>query len=329
MSLPVLMDRQQRRVTYLRVSLTDRCNYRCTYCMPAEGNDPHAHDALLGEDAIVRLVEVFARRGVRRVRLTGGEPTVRKDLVSITKRLAALVDVVMTTNGHRLAELAAPLAEAGLTGVNVSVDSLDAARFREITRNGDLARVIAGIDAARAAGLPVKVNTVALDGFNQDELPALCEFAWERGAIPRFIEWMPMSEGALYAPGRVLPAAEIRRRLEAHAGALVADRGPGIGAFGPARYWHTAAGREVGIISAMTEHFCGACNRVRLSALGQLHTCLAHDDAVDLAALVRRDADDESLDAAIDRALGNKRDGHQFRLDGRGGPRLHMVAIGG
>jgi len=297
--------------------------------MPEAGNAPSAHEDLLTEDELDRVVGVFVRRGVRRVRLTGGEPTVRKDVVAIATRLARQVKVVMTTNGHRLAELAGPLAAAGLSGVNVSIDSLDEERFRRITRNGDLGRVLAGVEAAIAAGLPTKINTVALEGFNHDEIGALCEWAWERGAVPRFIEWMPMSDGTLYAPGSVLSAAEIRRSVEHHAGPLSPDRGPSVDSHGPARYWRTPAGHEVGIISAMTEHFCAACNRVRLTATGRLHTCLAHDDAVDLGAMVRHGLGDDRLDAAIDGALAAKRDGHMFRLDGRGGPRLHMVAIGG
>jgi cyclic pyranopterin phosphate synthase len=329
MGLPVLQDSQHRQITYLRVSLTDRCNYRCTYCMPEAGNEPSAQEDLLSLDELDRLVSLFVRRGVRRVRLTGGEPTVRKDVLAITERLAKKVKVVMTTNGHRLSELAGPLAAAGLSGINVSVDSLDEARFKKITRNGDLPRVLAGVEAALAAGLPTKINTVALDGFNHDELSALCEWAWRRGAVPRFIEWMPMSEGLLYAPGAVLSAADIRRAIETHAGPLTNDRGPSIDSHGPARYWRTRDGHEVGIISAMTEHFCAACNRVRLTATGRLHTCLGHDDAVALGDMVRRGVDDDRLDAAVDAALAQKRDGHMFRLDGRGGPRLHMVAIGG
>jgi cyclic pyranopterin phosphate synthase len=331
-SLPVLVDAFARKVTYLRVSLTDRCNYRCTYCMPEEGVELLPKADVLTFEEIERVVRVFAGLGVRRVRLTGGEPTVRKDLITCVERLAAIEDmaVVMTTNGHRLAELAAPLRAAGLAGLNVSLDTLDAARFREITRRGDLDRVLAGIDAAVAEGIPTKLNVVALRGFNDGDVGALCDYAWERDAVPRFIEWMPMSEGALYAPGALLAAAEIRAAVERHAGPLEADE-VGPAHHGPARYWRTGAGRRVGIISAMSENFCSTCNRVRLSAVGELHTCLAHDDATNLRAILRGGAEDvdQALGAAIRGALAGKRKGHDFQTSGCGGPRKHMVSIGG
>jgi len=331
-SLPVLVDAFARKVSYLRVSLTDRCNYRCTYCMPEEGVNLLPKGDVLTFEEIERVVRVFAGLGVRRVRLTGGEPTVRKDLITCVERLAAIdgLAVVMTTNGHRLAELAAPLRRAGLAGINVSVDTLDAAKFREITRRGDLERVQAGIDAAIAEGIPTKLNVVALRGFNDGEVGALCDYAWERGAVPRFIEWMPMSDGALYAPGALFTAAEIRAAVEAHAGPLAPDE-VAVAHHGPARYWRTAEERRVGIISAMSENFCSTCNRVRLSAVGELHTCLAYDDATNLRAILRGESGDvdAELGAAIHEALGGKRKGHDFQASGCGGPRKHMVSIGG
>jgi cyclic pyranopterin phosphate synthase len=337
-SLPVLgsaplEDRFSRRVTYLRVSLTDRCNYRCTYCMPEHGVELRPREDVLSFEEIERLVGVFATLGVRRVRLTGGEPTVRKgveDLVARLTRVPGIDQVVMTTNGHRLAELAVPLAQAGLAQLNVSVDSLDAERFHAITRRGDLARVLAGIEAARAAGIgSIKLNVVALRGFNDDELGAICVHAWERGLTPRFIEWMPMSSGELYAPGQLLPAAEIRARVEAHVGEpLVPDAAPGATNVGPSRYWRTSRG-VLGIISAMSEHFCDTCNRVRLSAVGELHTCLAHDDAVDLRTILRSGGVDREVERAIRMSLGVKRAGHEFTRAGGGGPRKSMVSIGG
>jgi len=342
-ALPVVSDLADpfaRRVTYLRVSLTDRCNYRCTYCMPEHGELLPREDILRFEE-LERVVGVFAGLGVRRVRLTGGEPTVRQGVVEIVERLArvpGIEQVVMTTNGHRLLELAADLARAGLRQLNVSVDSMNPDKFRMITRRGDLDRVLAGIAAARATGriFPIKINTVALKGWNDGELGPLCDWAWERGLVPRFIEWMPMSSGDLYAPGSLLPAAEIRTTLEAHVGApLVADAEPAPGAAvpaaGPARYLSVAgdARRRVGIISAMSEHFCDACNRVRLTSVGALHTCLAHDDATDLRSLLRSGASDEDLAAAIAAAVGAKRHGHEFTTDGCGGPKKSMVSIGG
>jgi GTP 3',8-cyclase len=331
--LPVLSDNFSRAVTYLRVSLTDRCNYRCVYCMPEEGVDLVPKPDILTYEELERVVRVLAGLGVRRVRLTGGEPTVRKDFLLCVERLAAIPgieQVVITTNGHLLETLAAPLKAAGLAGLNVSVDTLDAERFRQITRRGDLDRVLRGIDAAIAQGLPVKLNVVALAGFNDDEIGALCDYAWERGTVPRFIEHMPMSDGALYNPERLLTAAEIRTLVEAHAGALAPDDPPGIARLsGPARYWRTDAGHKVGIISAMSENFCSTCNRVRLTASGELHTCLAYDDATNLRALVRAGAADEEIAAAVRDAVGGKREGHNFQTSGCGGPRKHMVSIGG
>lgn len=327
-----LVDSFARRIRYLRVSVTDRCNYRCGYCMPAELEDRmqfHPRSALLSFEELERVVGVFARLGVRKVRLTGGEPTVRQGIVDLVRRIAAVdgIDqVVMTTNGHLLAELAAPLRAAGLHAVNVSVDTLDVERFRAITGRGDLARVLAGIDAAVAAGLRVKTNAVALADLNGDEVVALCEDAWRRGAVPRFIEHMPMSDGALYSPERGLSAAAIRRMLEEALGPLApadADRDAG-----PARYWTIVAqpARRVGIISAITEHFCDDCNRLRLTATGDLHACLGHDDATSLRDIVRGGGSDDDVIKAIAASVSGKRAGHAF---GEKPPSKHMIGIGG
>jgi GTP 3',8-cyclase len=339
--LPVLaplIDPFERRVTYLRVSLTDRCNYRCTYCMPEEGVSLVPREDVLTYEELARVVGVFAGLGVRRVRLTGGEPTVRRDVVTCVERLAVvpgIEQVVMTTNGHRLAELAPALVAAGLKQVNVSVDTLDPGKFLAITRRGDLARVLDGIEVARGLGIPVKLNVVALKGFNDREVGAICDWAWERDVVPRFIEWMPMSGGDLYAPGSLLEAEEIRRALEDHLGAKLAPDDPpdakpaaGPAAVGPARYWRGPRGK-VGIISAMSEHFCDTCNRVRLSATGALHTCLAYDDATDLRAILRSGGSDGDIQVAAREALAGKRRGHEFSRQGCGAPRKHMVSIGG
>jgi GTP 3',8-cyclase len=332
-----LVDRQRRAIDYLRVSVTDRCNYRCTYCMPEDGVAHVDRTDVLSFEEVSALVGCFARLGVTRVRLTGGEPTVRRDLVDLVRMIRAIPgieDLALSTNGHLLLELARPLREAGVDRLNVSVDTLDPARFAAITRRGDLVRVLAGIDAARAAGFTrIKLNTVAVKGFNDGEIGALCAHAWERGMLPRFIEQMPMAGGALYVPGELLSAAEIRALIErAWPGArLVADslaRGAG-----PARYHRlqgpgVPGGAVVGIISPITEHFCDTCNRVRLSSSGALHTCLAYDDAVDLRAILRRQGPDAVI-AAIRQAVLGKRDGHVFGLYGIGGPRKAMVQIGG
>ncbi len=331
-----LIDRFARRIRYLRVSVTDRCNYRCSYCMPEELGDQLAFQpraALLTFEELERIVRVFARFGVRKVRLTGGEPTIRKGIVELVRRIAAvpgIEQVVMTSNGHLLGELARPLAEAGLQAINISIDTLDPARFAGLTSRGELARVTDGIAASVAAGLRVKLNAVALRGVNDDELVALCRYAWSIGAVPRFIEHMPMSGGALYEPAAELSAAQIRGALEAELGPLVASEPAGRDA-GPARYWAVARepGREVGIISAMTEHFCDDCNRLRLTAVGALHACLGHDDAVSLRDVLRGGGTDDDLARAIASAVTGKRAGHGFERTGGGAPQKHMIGIGG
>jgi GTP 3',8-cyclase len=336
-SLPVigpLEDGFERTINYLRVSLTDRCNYRCTYCMPAEGVEFRPRADLLSFEEIERVVRVFAGLGVRRVRLTGGEPTVRADMVDLVARLTRLEGierVVMTSNGHRLPELAEPLVRAGLAEVNVSIDTLDPERFRRLTRRGDLARVIAGIDAARAAGLRVKLNAVALKGENDTEVGDLCAFAWDRDSVARFIEHMPMSDGSIYDVERQLTAAEIRDAVAARFGVPVVREAAAEEATGPSRYWHLEGqpSRRFGIISAMSEHFCDTCNRVRITAVGDLHTCLAYDDAVSLRDVMRAGGDDATLRRVIADAVALKRAGHEFQSTGRGAPSKHMIGIGG
>jgi GTP 3',8-cyclase len=339
---PVLTDRLQRRVDYLRVSVTDRCNYRCTYCLPEDGVSHVDREDILRFEEIVALVRCFVDLGVRRVRLTGGEPTVRRDLVQLVRMLRAipaLEDIALSTNGHLLDELAGPLRQAGVDRLNVSLDSLDPERFARITRRGELDRVLAGIEAARAAGFrSIKLNAVAVKGFNDDEVAGLCRWAWQRDLVPRFIEQMPMAGGALFVPGTLLSAADIRRLVEqAFAPArLVPEVDAGALGAGPARYWRLDGGGDgdarpgalVGIISPMTEHFCDTCNRVRLSSSGALHTCLAHDDAVDLRAVLQQRGP-AAVQAAIRAALAVKRDGHTFQLIGLGGPRKAMIQIGG
>jgi cyclic pyranopterin phosphate synthase len=336
LSADPLVDNFARKIRYLRVSVTDRCNYRCSYCMPEELGDQlvfESRSAVLTFEELERLVRVFAGLGVRKIRLTGGEPTVRKGIVDLTRRIAGVAgidQVVMTSNGHLLDQLAAPLAAAGLSAINISIDTLDAEKFHTLTGRGDLSRVLAGIDAAVAAGLQVKTNAVALSGVNDGELVALCEYAWSRGIVPRFIEHMPMSDGALYAAEAELSAAQIRRVLEAQLGPLVAANGEGGRDPGPARYWRVAAtGREVGIISAMTEHFCDDCNRLRLTATGSLHACLGHDDAISLRDVLRRGGSDDDVVRAIAAAVTGKRAGHVFERSGAGAPHKHMMGIGG
>jgi cyclic pyranopterin phosphate synthase len=337
-----LLDPQGRVIDYLRVSVTDRCNYRCSYCVPTDGAVRSDRNELLSFEEIAALVKVFVELGVRRVRLTGGEPTVRRDLTTLVRMLRAidgLGEIALSTNGHLLAELAAPLRAAGVDRLNVSLDSLDPAKFHRITRGGDLPRVLAGLEAARSVRFrSIKLNTVAIQGFNDDEVGAICRFAWERDLVPRFIEEMPMAAGRTYLPGASLAAAEIRalvRAMDPRA-SVVEDGGGEARGGGPARYFRLteAAGvsstptRRFGIISPMTEHFCATCNRLRLSSTGAVHACLGHDDAVDLRPALRT-GDLDGVRSAIGRALAGKRDGHTFQLIGLGGPRKAMVQIGG
>jgi cyclic pyranopterin phosphate synthase len=336
-----LTDRQHRVVDYLRVSVTDRCNFRCTYCMPEDGIDHVDRADILSFEEIAALVSCFVGLGVRRVRLTGGEPTVRRDLVDLVAMLRAipgLEDIALSTNGHLLSELARPLRAAGLDRLNISIDTLDPKRFAAITRRGDLGRVLAGVEEAREAGFSsIKINAVAIKGWNDGEIGSLCQYAWSRGLVPRFIEQMPMAGGTLYVPGTLLSAGEIRALcLAAFPGSRLEPQkgGAALGA-GPARYWSledasskTDRPRLLGIISPMTEHFCDTCNRVRLSAAGSLHTCLAHDDAVDLRSVLHRKGPREVM-ATVRHALSQKRDGHTFQLIGLGGPRKAMIQIGG
>lgn len=310
-----LVDASGRRYTYLRLSVTDRCDLACVYCMPPGGELDHAlrRDLLSFEEA-ARVVAVFARGGISRVRFTGGEPLVRKDVV----RLIALVheqtgidDLVLTTNATRLSELAGDLRRAGLSGVNVSIDTLDATRFRDVTRGGELGPVLAGIRAAIDAGFEVKLNTVAMRGVNDDEIERIVDFAWDLGITPRFIELMPIGEGA-HLPGEMFVSAdEIVRRLE-HKLALGA-RAPVEGR-GPARY-HAArddAARGVGFITAVSDDFCGSCNRVRVTAQGDIRACLASRRAVSLRDIVRSGGTDDDLAWATRWALSGKDVGHHF-----------------
>lgn len=335
-----LVDPQLRRIDTLRVSVTDRCNYRCTYCMPAGGVPHGARDETLTFEEIAALVSLFVRLGIRRVRLTGGEPTVRRDLVELVRLLRAidgLQEIALSTNGHLLAELAVPLRAAGVDRLNVSLDSLRPDAFRRITGGGDLGRVLEGLAAAARAGFAaIKINAVAIDGFNDGEIVDLCRFAWSRGWVPRFIEEMPMAGGQTYLPGRCLPAAAIRARIgDSEPGArVISDDGGSDRGAGPARYFRLAgagpegAARRFGIISPMTEHFCDSCNRLRLSTVGALHACLGHDDAVDLRSPLRA-GDLAAVERAIRAGVAAKRPGHTFQLVGLGGPRKAMVQIGG
>jgi cyclic pyranopterin phosphate synthase len=325
-----LVDRFGRVHTYLRVSVTDRCNLRCTYCMPSEGLEWLPREDVLTYEEIARLVRALVPAGLRKVRLTGGEPTVRKDLPALVAALATtgLDDLAMTTNGLLLDVLAAPLAAAGLRRVNVSLDDTDPAAFAATTRGGDVARVLRGIEAARAAGLtPVKLNAVLVAGVNDGApLRLVRHFAHAPDVELRFIETMPFER--VDRRERHVPAARVREELAAALGALEPLPAPAHG--GPATRFRLPSGQVVGFVSPLTEHFCHSCNRLRLQADGHLRTCLSREGAPSLRELLRAGTDDAGLRWAVRERLWGKVAGHEAHLgaDGRAFDG-EMTSVGG
>jgi cyclic pyranopterin phosphate synthase len=284
------LDRRRRPLQSLRISVTDRCNLRCAYCMPEEDYAWLPKPRILRFEELAALYDAFALLGVTRVRLTGGEPLLRRDLDRLVALLAArpgLTDLALTTNGLLLAELAAPLAAAGLSRVTVSLDTLRPERHRALTRRDGLERVLAGIAAARAAGLPLKLNTVVLRGTNDDELEALVEFARAHGAEARFIEYMDVGGATRWQDGAVVPREEILARLgAAHGPARPLPRDDAA----PAERYRLGDGTVVGVIASTTAPFCGSCDRARLTADGRLFTCLYARDGLPLAEALRAGA---------------------------------------
>ena len=327
-----LVDGFGRHVTYLRVSVTDRCDFRCVYCMAEDMQFLPKRDILAFEE-IETIVGAFVRRGVRKVRLTGGEPLVRRDITRLVEAIGArlgngLDELTLTTNGSQLARHAEGLAAAGIRRVNVSLDTLDAGRFAELTRRGRITDVLSGIDAAVAAGLAVKINMVAMRGINEDEIEPMMAWAHGRGFGLTLIEGMPLGEVGIDRVEHYLPLRELRDRLATAYTLEPAGHRTG----GPARYYRVGeTGGLLGFISPMSHNFCESCNRVRLTATGQLYLCLGQDDAVDLRTALRSGGPD-ALDSALDEAMRIKPKGHDFVLDrDHHGPALsrHMSATGG
>jgi cyclic pyranopterin phosphate synthase len=327
LALSPLTDAQGRLIAYLRLSLTDRCNFRCEYCSVSDYDDPAT---VLTRPEIARLVGIFARLGVRRVRLTGGEPTLRKDVVAIAADVRATLgieEVAITTNGHRLAELARPLRQAGVGCVNVSLDTLRQERLLAISgRGARLSDILAGIDAGVAQEFPhLKINTVVMGGVNEDELGDLVRFAWARRASPRFIELMPFGKGV------PVPTARVKRLLAEQGITLEPSDKRG---WGPAHYMRgrDSAGetRYVGFIGAMTENFCDRCNRARVAADGGFQACLGGSAQVPLGALLRGGAPDEAVEVRIREALARKAPRHHMEEVATGLVQLvPMMGIGG
>jgi GTP 3',8-cyclase len=329
-----MIDPFGRRISYLRVSVTDRCDFRCVYCMAEDMTFLPKADLLTLEE-LDRLCSVFIAKGVRKLRLTGGEPLVRRNVMSLIRSLSrhltsgSLDELTLTTNGSQLARFAPELADCGVRRLNVSLDTLDAAKFREITRWGDLDKVLAGIDAAQAAGIHIKINAVALKGVNDEEIPALIDWAHGRGMDLTLIEVMPMGEIGVGRIDQYLPLSMVRANLERRY--TLSDLPDNTG--GPARYVRLAeTGGRLGFITPMTHNFCEACNRVRITCTGTIHTCLGQEDATDLRAPLRASADDVLVGEAIDRAIGTKPKGHDFIIDrrhNRPSVSRHMSVTGG
>ncbi len=316
-----LIDPFGRTVDYLRVSVTDRCDLRCVYCMSERQTFLPKAEVLTIEE-LDRLCSAFVALGTRRLRLTGGEPLVRKGFLQLVEDLSrhlrsgALDELTLTTNGTRLQEFAADLARLGVRRLNVSLDTLDPDAFRRVTRGGDLEKVLAGIDAAQAAGLKVKINTVALKGDNAADLPSMIEWAHGRGLELTLIETMPVGEVEEDRTDQYLPLSEVRRELESFWTLTpLADR-----TSGPARYARVEeTGGKLGFITPLTHNFCESCNRVRLTCTGTLFMCLGQEDSADLRAPLRaHPADDAPLHAAIREALTRKPKGHDFKIERRG-----------
>jgi cyclic pyranopterin phosphate synthase len=314
-----MIDPFGRQITYLRVSLTDRCDFRCVYCMAAQPEFLPKSELLTLEE-IERICAAFMRKGVERIRITGGEPLVRRDSVGLIERLGGwigaggLKELTLTTNGSQLARFAKRIAAAGVRRVNVSLDSLDPDKFRAITRWGDVNSVLAGIDAALAAGLKIKINTVALKDVNEDEFPDLIRWAHGQGMDLTLIETMPMGGIDADRVAQYLPLSLVRASLARQFTLDETEYRTG----GPARYMRVAeTGGRLGFITPLTHNFCESCNRVRLTCTGTLFMCLGQEDAADLREPLRATSDDELLDAAIEDAIARKPEGHDFMIDRR------------
>lgn len=328
-----MIDPFGRFVSYLRVSVTDRCDLRCVYCMAEDMSFLPKADILSLEE-LERLCTAFVRKGVRRIRLTGGEPLVRRNIMSLIDGLGRLVqtgeldELTLTSNGTQLAKYADGLAKAGIRRINISLDTLDADKFATVTRWGRLDQVLDGIMAAKQAGLAIKINTVALRGVNDTEYDRLVEWCGQHGFDLCLIETMPMGEIHADRMEQYLPLSDVRAGLARHWTLHDTDYRTG----GPARYAQVAeTGRRVGFITPMTHNFCESCNRVRVTCTGTLFMCLGQDDAVDLRAPLRSSEGDINLEQAIDQAIARKPKGHDFIIDRQTGPAVsrHMSVTGG
>ena len=331
----LMIDPFGRKISYLRVSVTDRCDFRCVYCM-AEEMEFLPKSELLTLEELDRECSAFIRQGVRKLRLTGGEPLVRRDVMTLIRSLSrhlgtgALEELTLTTNGSQLARYADELRECGVRRVTVSVDTLDPAKFTEITRRGRLDQVLDGLAAAKRAGLAVKINTVALRGVNDEEMDDLVAWCGDQGFDLVIIEVMPMGDiGGENRLDQYLPLSLVRARLQRRWTLDETDYRTG----GPARYATVReTGRRLGFITPLTHNFCESCNRVRLTCTGTLYMCLGQEDAADLRTPLRQSEGDEAVEAAIREAIGRKPKGHDFIIDrrhNRPAVSRHMSVTGG
>jgi GTP 3',8-cyclase len=332
-STAAMIDPFMRPITYLRVSVTDRCDFRCVYCMAEDMTFLPKKDLLTLEE-LERLCTVFIEKGVRKLRLTGGEPLVRRNLMQLIRNLGrhlqtgALDELTLTTNGSQLHRFASELHDAGIRRINVSLDTLDADKFARITRWGRIEQVMRGLEAARNAGLAVKINSVALKSVNEHEIENLLQWAHGEGYDLTLIETMPLGEIDEDRTDQYLPLSEVRRRLEKKF--TLTDIPYKTG--GPARYVSVAeTGGRLGLITPMTHNFCESCNRVRLTCTGTLFMCLGQEDAADLRAPLRASEGNEQLVQAIEEAIARKPKGHDFVIDRKSRPALsrHMSTTGG
>lgn len=311
---PMLMDRHNRVVDYLRISVTDRCNLRCIYCVPPEGIEPFPRQDVLSYEEIIRIARVAVAFGMRKIRLTGGEPLIRRDLCFLIRelrRIPDLTDLSMTTNGIRLAEFAHALRDSGLRRVNVSMDSLDPVRYARVTRGGDLELVWKGLLAALDAGLsPVKINVVAMGGLNAEEIIPFARLTIDWPFEVRFIEWMPIGAPADREEWSFIPADRILEILREE---FILEPAKSSGN-GPAQVFKIPGGKgALGVITPMTGHFCKECNRLRLTADGKLRSCLFSDDEIDLKSAIRSGASDAVIRSHLQMAIIKKPRGHHLR----------------
>ncbi|MBW1839894.1 MAG: GTP 3',8-cyclase MoaA [Deltaproteobacteria bacterium] len=327
-----LVDSYNRHINYLRISITDRCNLRCTYCMPLEGISHLAHEDILSYEEVLRIARIAVKEGIKKIRITGGEPLVRKGVVNLINwlsKIEGIEDLSMTTNGILLSEFARPLYEAGLKRVNVSMDSLKPDIFKRITRGGELSRVWQGIEKASAVGMnPIKINVVAVKGFNEDEVLDFARLTLEHNYQIRFIEFMPVGHENGWSQDKYLSCLEIKKIIEKRYRLEQVEKKRNTS--GPADLYRLdgAEGR-IGFINAISSHFCSKCNRLRMTADGKLRPCLFSDEEVDIRKALRRGDSDKELTELLHLAIFNKPKGHtvtkpSFRKCAR-----DMIMIGG